>query len=209
MNLIHTKISKENFIDLFEIIHQDIITERKSRNFTFIRPCKCANIDVKMFLKIQVHYEFGVENTLIQTLKLSLNSESMALRKHTSSYFNDNDGIKMVHEININEPHGYGEIVDKIIDNLNIFRVCPCCRILYKSKCPTSIQDACFHCHFDSIFFPQDITCAICRDVIVEQEQTFALTCSHVFHTCCIMKNFLISQNKFCPICKEVDDSKV
>ena len=209
MNLIHTNILKDSFNELFEIIHRDVVAERKPRTFTFIRPCKCTNIDVKMFLKIQVYYEFGLENMLVQTIKIGLNTESMTLRKHTSSYFNDNDGIKMVHEISIDQPNGYSDIVNKIIESLNIFRVCPCCRVLYKSKCPTTIQEACFHCHFDSIFFPQDTTCPICRDTIVEQDQTFALTCSHVFHTCCIMKNFLISQNKFCPVCKELDDTKI
>lgn len=207
MELINVNIQKDNFLKFFQFIHNEAFIDKKSRTFNFIRPCKCVNVDVKMNLKFFIQYDFINDENIVLVVKIMLSTESTSLRKSGSVFFNDNEIIKITAELKNEEfqTEVYEEIIESILDSLKFFKICSICRTLYKNKSLDTYSYPCQFCHFDLIFQPIETICTICREPIQENEYSFSLTCSHTYHSDCILQQFVINKSRYCPLCKDVD----
>lgn len=208
MKLTHNLIIKDSLVELLSEIydlHSQSLAVNASTNLS--RTMKCTELDVKLLLKMTFTFENKTndDNVFIATVKLVLSTACTSLRK-VNHYWNDNEIITIRMEITTEH---FGYLADKIIDHLNHFKICKICRILYKDSRNTNPTSICKHCYFDRIFHVQDSACAICQEVIEPGAQTFALTCAHVYHSECILTQFIKNDNRTCPLCRENDNHEI
>jgi hypothetical protein len=208
MKLTHTVINKECLLDLLSEVY-DIHSHASAVNLTtnLSRVLKCIELDVKLLLKMSIQYEHkeNDEHIFIATVKLILSTQSTCLRK-TNHFWNDNEMITI--RLEMTTEH-FEYLADKIIEQLDHFRICKVCRILFKDSRSNHATAICKYCCFDRIFQFEDASCAICQEVMEPGVQTFALTCAHVFHSDCILTQFIKNGNRFCPLCRETDDHQL
>lgn len=213
MNLIHADLSKEHLFELLREFH--LITfsnnERINNSFVVQRICKCHDLDIKFFLKMYITQSVDTETgALTVGVKVSLSTEAITLRKGRN-FFDDYQYFLVSKDF---EPYSdaermlelYKELVDDIINNLNVFKVCKHCRLLYKDpRISTDPNHPCIHCLFDKVFHIRDCRCMVCNEDIIPGETSFTLTCGHTFHTECILLSFIKTKVRTCPLCREND----
>ena len=158
------------------------------------------------------------EDSLHITSKIIMSSDNVSLRRY-KTYVNDNEYVKCRSVINgFTDPFildtGLQQHIIEVVQNLKSFKICQVCRILYKDsdKIQYHTEMKCNNCMFDDIFSFRDETCIICQDNYhddnnIKESTSFSLSCGHIFHSKCIMKLFLSSKKRECPICKEIDNS--
>jgi hypothetical protein len=211
MKISHNLILKESLIELLEEVY-DIHSQSQVVNATtnLSRCMKCVELDVKLLLKMSLSFEpkatdNNEENIFIATVKLTLSTSCTSLRK-VNHFWNDNEMITIRLEMTCKH---FDYLADKIIEHLNHFKICKICRILYKDPRDISPTSICKYCYFDRIFLVQEASCAICQEAILPGVQTFTLTCSHIYHSECILTQFIKSDNRNCPLCREQDHHEI
>jgi hypothetical protein len=208
MKLCHTAVLKEPLVELLHEIY-DIHSHTPAvvnLSTSLARTLKCIELNVKLLLKMNVQFEAKVnEENFIATVKLTLSTNCTSLRK-THHFWNDNEIITIRLEMNADH---FEYLAEKIIEHLDFFKICNVCRILYKDPRDIPATSICKHCSFDRIFHIEETTCAICQELITPDTQTFALTCAHVFHSNCILTQFIKNDNRICPLCREMDDHQI
>lgn len=218
MNLIHADLSSEKLYDLFRELH--LITFSNSNNeqptvneaYTVERICKCYDLDVNLQLKMHIN-QFIVKDTGTYTVcvKVSVKTDATTLRKIRNG-FNEYEYFFISKEL---PPHSdaqlvldlYKQLVKEILTQLNAFKVCKHCRLLYKDPRQDEIEPnyPCIHCIFDDVFHIRDCRCVVCNEDLLPEDASFTLTCGHTFHTECILLSFLKTKSRACPLCREHD----
>lgn len=172
------------------------------------RYCRCDEMNVKLVLKMSVSFEFREEQKdCIVSNTISLSTDCVSLRK--SNYFwSDKESFSLTFLIYPNQDLNsqFEHLVEEIMNKIDQFKICCCCRILYQEDREENPNESiCIHCRFDSIFFVKNTQCVICNDDLKPFEQSFTLTCGHTFHSACILQYFIKTMKRECPLCREVD----
>jgi len=144
--------------------------------------------------------------------KWALSTDSINLRRNRNVFsFGDTEYIVFSVDVYRDLPkeqlwETYSLVAQYLINQLDEFKLCIECRGLYLDKRSLPFEHMiCTHCLFDRVFEMEDANCAICKESFKCEEQTYAMTCSHVFHSRCILTNFILSKKRDCPLCREVD----
>ena len=217
MKIINSIVVKDVFLLLLRELYRDTEQKMVNKFFTLSRPFKCINLDIKLFLKFYIGYEYiPVSNTypdqkISFSIKVSVSTESMSLRR-VRTYFMDTEHITISQQIpsglKTNEEINYvhENILDELNTKLDNFCICKECRSLYIKTYKDSEIDICTTCIFDRMFHIQDLVCVICNDHHKPKEQIFTLSCCHTYHSECIMTHFLKTKKRECPLCRELDN---
>lgn len=203
MNLINSEINATNFNNLFQKFHDLAVHENKQtehKHFSVERMGKHKDIDIKINIKLYIIYKYIDENFSIST-KIMIIPEGITLRKNIRYDYEHQivDTTLCIYD------RDYSDYINRIINVINDYRVCNICRIIFKDQKDMT----CLNCMYDSIFSPKDIKCAICIDDLQIEDQSFSLTCGHIYHTKCILETFIQTKKRNCPICKEIDKHNI
>lgn len=212
MELINADLSPTLLFELFKELHEISFTHKDDFNQVQIveRVVKCANVDVKITFRMYVTHVLDDDGLFTIIVKLTANSNSISLRKYKIS-IGDVEYFSVQHQIpkDVNDRQvieHYTQLVEKVINGFNVFKVCKHCRILYKDlRTAIDPNQTCSNCMFDRVFHFRDMNCSICNDNIAPKDYNFTLTCGHTFHTECALRLFIRSKKRDCPLCREPD----
>lgn len=209
MKIANVEINRENWIDLLRELYDYQGTATKSF-FQLDRYCKCADLDVKFILKTHIEFNLDTQQTFKITINSSLTTDCVSLRR--SNYFwSDKESVTVSGEAKSTDD--VIELIEKCVDDhiekLDHFRMCTVCRLLYKDARTHLTESICIHCKYDSLFFVRDNVCVICKETIQKEDQSFALTCAHTYHSDCILTHFIKSNKRDCPLCRESDNHQL
>lgn len=210
-------MSQEKLTDLLVDVHENHhMAQRLSTLHNLMRVCKCTEMDVKVNLKLNVTIETDSgHHTYLVSIKLYATTECISLRKTFTWSEHENICSRKVFLAEFSEKairEEYQNLAKDIIEKFSCFRVCILCRSLFKdarATDPSCVHQTCPSCLFDAVFFNQDCCCVICKDNILEEEQTFSLNCGHTYHTRCILESFIKTNKRECPICRTTNDSSL
>lgn len=203
---------------LFLDLHCMYLYGESPETFALVRTIKCTDIDVKLIMKMALVYNMNPDGEMEVKARLSMNTDAPCLRK-TRSIFSDTESV--YHEVVLPTriarqaeqwdelTAAYERFALEVIQKTDTFRVCRVCRILYKDPRTGAKIDRCVHCLFDLSIHPVDTNCVICNDLIRVDEQSYTLTCGHIYHAECILTHFVrhALQRRECPMCRAVDTS--
>jgi hypothetical protein len=209
MKIANIEILRDNWVYFLKDLY--LMQGSISKKFITERYCKCDGLDVKLVLKMEGNFEFKEDNNCLVAFQIILSTDCISLRR--SNYFwSDKESFLVSRIIDplVHIESQFENIVDEIIQKMNTFKICSQCRILYQEDREEEPQESiCIHCRFDSIFFPKDICCAICKDMIYRDEQSFTLTCAHTYHSACVLLHFIKTAKRECPLCRESDSHQI
>lgn len=200
---------KDKLLNLYKEMIDVTTEDPEEKKFTVHRHCKVENVDVKLLLRLEVILDLNSDNMLAIQSKISVVTESTTLRKY-KSYYNDSEYYKVRSEpVYLNKAselyaHNLETHVKSVLDGFLVFRICKICRLLYKDP-RKDTEDVCKNCIFDNCFYLRQDSCVVCQEQYKPNEYTFPLTCGHVYHSKCILQQFLVKKKRECPICKELD----
>jgi hypothetical protein len=211
-------LSQPKLLDLLVDLHENHdSSQRPSTLHNLLRVCKCADMDVKVSLKLNYTIETDlIHHTYLVSIKLYATTECISLRKTFTWSEHENICSRKIFlqeytSKKIREE--YEDIAKDIIQKFMYFRVCIMCRTLFKdARIATAEEEDCLNnpscpsCLFDSVFFNKDSCCVICKDNIDVHEQSFTLNCGHIYHTGCILESFIKTNKRECPICRTCND---
>jgi hypothetical protein len=207
MKIANIEILKDKWVSFLKELY--LIQGTTSKKFITERYCKCDGLDIKLILKMEGNFDFKEDNRCVVTFQIILSTDCISLRR--SNYFwSDKESFIISRNIDpLLEIHTQFEnIVDEMTEKINQFKVCAYCRILYQEE--GEVQESiCVHCKFDSIFFPKDACCVICKENIYSDEQSFTLTCCHTYHSACVFLHFIKTGKRECPLCRETDSHQI
>ena len=212
MNLINADISHEKMLDLFRTIHNLHFKHKTEFDRTHLveRICKCHNLDVKIYLRMYITYSGDEMGNFAISVKVSAGTNCVNLRKY-KTYFGDDESFTILKEFQAKMSESeiteeYKNLIKKIIESYNVFKVCRYCRLLYRDPRVDIEPDyPCMNCLFDQVFHIRELNCVVCSEMIQKDEMNFTLTCGHTYHTNCIMKTFVQMRKRECPLCREID----
>jgi hypothetical protein len=213
LSLFNTHLDEQSFRKLFLELHDIYLHSSIGESFSLSRICRCADLDIKALLKLNVGYEYSMDNDLEVKVRMSLSTDCVCLRK-TRSIFADTEHVYDVCTIpraKLRDPDAlvglYGAFVSQLESKFKMFRICRICRHLYKDERVDADVDRCMHCMYDMVFAPCNESCVICNDEMIPEEQTFTLTCGHSFHAECILTHFVRhpTNRRECPLCRSID----
>ena len=189
VNILNTEINYNNLYELLLFI----INRNDSKKYTFERIGKINNLNIKLTLKLTIH----VCEKRSLSVDISVLTESCMLRKNRYLYDEDNKKILKLETIT---EKSIDTFCHNIIYTINNFQMCEYCKNIINDK---HKMNKCLDCRYDSIFDVIDINCAICRNDLQKNEQSYTLTCGHSFHTKCISNSFFHTKKRECPLCKQ------
>lgn len=221
MEWLQTDIHFDAMLYLLVDLHERNVHEvRFPQTYTLYRTTRCPNLDIKLQLKLILNYdlqmndEAGEPARFLLSTKWSLSTDCINLRRNRNIFSTgDVEFILFSTEVIRDATHDdlramYSTIVQYLIDRLDDFKLCIECRGLYLDRRHRALHEMqCIQCLFDRTFILVDLTCAICKEPVHANEQTYSLTCGHAFHSHCILLHFIKNKKRDCPLCREVDTS--
>jgi len=184
-------------------------TKNEKSLFSVQRFFKCKGLDVKLLLRMDTKIEGNAEQGFVLTIQFFLTTDCVCLRRN--NYFWADKESTVASYIVTNEQELDAQLEnmsDELIEQLNLFRVCSICRILY-SDSRAEPSNCCINCMYDSMFYVADSSCTICCESIQPEDQTFSLTCAHIYHSNCILLHFIKTAKRECPLCREADTHQI
>lgn len=209
MKIANIEINREKWISLLKELY-DFQGSASKSYFQLDRYCRCIDIDVKCILKTCIEFNFDSNRKLKLTMNASLTTDCVALRR-CNYFWSDKETIIVVGETDsLNRIDDvFDKCIDEFIEKLEHFRICTICRLLYKDGRASNEESICIHCRYDQTFFVQDLVCVICNESVQKDDQTFTLTCAHTYHSDCILLNFIKTNKRECPLCRETDSHQL
>lgn len=200
------ELSKDN---LFNVICEAYeLSSDKKITFSLLRRIKCTNIDVKLVFKLTISVEYNQDSKPIFSIKCGFSTNSISLRK-TNQYWSDDMNFSSFRKHSTDYASieaCIDSLTDDIIKTVDMLRICMLCHMLYKDPRDSYTNDMkCIYCLFDRAFHNTDCLCVICNEAISKDEYTYALSCTHTYHTSCILKHFINNPKRECPLCREHD----
>jgi hypothetical protein len=204
MNIANVELNRSQLVSLLREFMEYHKSGSKTSLFSVQRYFKCAGLDVKLLLKMDVTFEATNEGNCI-VVYFKITTDCVSLRR-SNFFWVDKESVMVSYVLKDSEElePQLENVSDELIQRLKYFKICSICRILY-SDIRESPSQCCVNCLYDSVFHVNDSHCVICNESIQQEDQTFALTCAHLYHSSCILLHFIKNGRRECPLCRELD----